>query len=167
MARPEQKLQAIKERQDRYLAGRQRYGTLVKACRYARVSPHTVYAWRDENQANGYIAAEFLRLEKQAHSEYCDLLEAEAHRRGVQGVREPVYYQGKVVGHIRRYSDTLLLAKLNANMPEKYGRNRTEVSGPGGGPIQVAQKPDLSQLSDEELVSLESILAKTRDPDTG
>src|SRR5215467_9774793 len=33
----------------------------------------------------------------------------------------------------------------------------TEHTGPGGGPIQVASKPDLSQLTDEELQQLRAI----------
>src|SRR5580693_4145060 len=37
----------------------------------------------------------------------------------------------------------------------------TEHSGPGGGPIPIAGKPDLSQLSDEELQQLRTIADKT------
>ena len=37
-------------------------------------------------------------------------------------------------------------------------------SGPGGGPIQVAGRPDLSQLSDEELQQLRTITGKTLPP---
>jgi hypothetical protein len=36
-----------------------------------------------------------------------------------------------------------------------------EHSGPGGGPIQVAGRPDLSQLSNEELQQLRTITDKT------
>ena len=37
-----------------------------------------------------------------------------------------------------------------------------EHSGPGGGPIQLANKPDLKSLSDEELQRLRDIAAKTQ-----
>ena len=37
----------------------------------------------------------------------------------------------------------------------------TEVSGPAGGPIQFGSKPDLSQLSDEELRQLRTFADKT------
>ena len=37
-----------------------------------------------------------------------------------------------------------------------------ELSGPGGGPIQTAARPDLTQLSDEELQQLRTIAEKTR-----
>jgi hypothetical protein len=38
----------------------------------------------------------------------------------------------------------------------------TELTGTGGGPIAVAIKPDLSQLSDEELRQLREIAIKTQ-----
>jgi hypothetical protein len=37
----------------------------------------------------------------------------------------------------------------------------TEHSGPDGAPIQIANKPDLSQLTDEELQQLRAIAEKT------
>lgn len=40
----------------------------------------------------------------------------------------------------------------------------TEHTGLAGGPIQVASKPDLSQLSDEELQQLRAIADKTLPP---
>ena len=39
-----------------------------------------------------------------------------------------------------------------------------ELSGPAGGPIQIASKPDLSQLTDEELQQLRAIADKTLPP---
>ena len=40
----------------------------------------------------------------------------------------------------------------------------TEHTGPAGGPIQIASKPDLSQLTDEELQQLRAIADKTLAP---
>ena len=39
-----------------------------------------------------------------------------------------------------------------------------ELTGPGGGPIQMSTKPDLSQLTKEELAQLRIIAAKTKPP---
>lgn len=39
-----------------------------------------------------------------------------------------------------------------------------EHSGPNGGPIPLTSKPDLKQLSNEELQQLRSIVAKTKPP---
>ena len=40
-----------------------------------------------------------------------------------------------------------------------------EITGPGGGPIQVAIKPDLSKLNEDELRQLREIAARTRPPE--
>lgn len=49
-----------------------------------------------------------------------DALEAEARRRAVEGVQEPVFHQGVAVGSVTKYSDKLLETILKAEMPEKY-----------------------------------------------
>jgi hypothetical protein len=60
----------------------------------------------------------------------CDRLEAEAWRRGVEGVEEPIISMGKVVRDKRgkpmvrrQYSDHLMIALLKAHRPEKYREN--------------------------------------------
>ena len=68
----------------------------------------------------------------EALEEARELLEAEARRRAAIGVDEPVFYKGKVVGHIRKYSDNLLMFLLKAHWPEKFRDNyAVEHSGPG------------------------------------
>jgi hypothetical protein len=49
-----------------------------------------------------------------------ELLETEMRRRAPVGWDEPVFHAGKVVGHIRKFSDTLLIFALKAERPEKY-----------------------------------------------
>ncbi len=151
MARPEQKLHSTKYRQDRYLKARAKRGTLSAGCRAARVSPHTVYRWREEDQADGYTAEEFSLLERQIVEEFADRLEEEAERRAVQGVVEPVYQGGKLVGKVRKYSDTMLAMLLNGARPEKYQRQRHEHTGKDGKPIAVQHNHQFSDMSDEEL----------------
>lgn len=98
--------------------------------------------------------------------------EAEARRRAVEGVDEPVIYQGGVTylyedvvdeegnqvcdpdtgiplrrplldengNHkiltVKKYSDTLLAQRLKGRRRRVYG-DKTEVSGPNGGPVEV------------------------------
>lgn len=57
-------------------------------------------------------------------------LEEEAIRRAVKGVDEPVFYQGRSVGAVRKYSDTLLIFLLKAHDPEKY-RERIDMTSKG------------------------------------
>lgn len=136
MARPESKLTTLKARQDRYLAARARRGTLSGASRAARISPNTVYQWRETDQPGGYTAEEFLALEIAAKNTHTEMLEEEADRRGHDGVLKPVFQGGKLAGKVREYSDTLLIFRLKALAPEKY-RERQEVTGAGGGPLIV------------------------------
>jgi len=62
-----------------------------------------------------------------------------------EGLRKPVWYKGKIVGYETEYSDTLLLAVLKANNPDKF-RDRIE---------QVnTQDIDIDRLSPEILDKL-------------
>ena len=56
-----------------------------------------------------------------------DVLEAEAIRRGVDGVMEPTYYKGEVVGYTLKYSDTLLMFVL-----KKLDPSYRDTGGAGG-----------------------------------
>lgn len=69
-----------------------------------------------------------------------DQLEAEARRRAVEGVDEPVgWHQGQAGGYVKRYSDTLLIFLMKGAKPEKYA-DRKEISGPKGRPIEFEEK---------------------------
>lgn len=57
---------------------------------------------------------------------YANKLEAEADRRAYEGVDQPVYQGGELVGTKRVYSDTLLIFRLKALRPEVY-RERQDV----------------------------------------
>ena len=62
-----------------------------------------------------------------------------------EGLRKPVWSKGKIVGYETEYSDTLLLAMLKANNPDKF-RDRIE---------QVnIQDIDIDKLSPEVLDKL-------------
>jgi hypothetical protein len=68
-----------------------------------------------------------------------DALEAEARRRAITGVEEPVYYLGKEVGRIRKYSDRMLEILLKAHRPGKFRENVSmEHSNPDGSALTLA-----------------------------
>lgn len=77
---------------------------------------------------------------RRAWNEACDigtrLLEQEAQRRAYRGVEEPVFQKGEIVGHVRKYSDTLLIFLLKARKPEKY-REGAEDVGRGNTVINI------------------------------
>lgn len=47
-----------------------------------------------------------------------DAVRNEIYRRGMKGVLEPVYHEGRVVGRKRKYSDNLLMFYAKSRMPE-------------------------------------------------
>lgn len=66
-----------------------------------------------------------------ANEEYCDRLEEEARRRGVDGVESAIYHQGVVVGKERLYSDRLLIKLLEGARPGKYKSSERRVKHSG------------------------------------
>lgn len=69
-----------------------------------------------------------------------DTLEDEAVRRARDGVEEPVYYQGREVGTVTKYSDQLLQFLLRGMKPKKYRENQGG-SGEGAGTFGIAVLP--------------------------
>jgi hypothetical protein len=99
-------------------------GNIRLACMAAGVGRSTVYKWQEHD---GAFHAAF----GQAQVEAVEALEAEAYRRGVEGIEEPVIAAGRgVVGTVRKYSDTLLIFLLKGAAPAKY-RERYDPAGSG------------------------------------
>lgn len=53
-----------------------------------------------------------------------DMIESEAVRRAVQGVKKAVYYKGEIIDYEYVYSDSLLATLLKAAKPEKYAERQ-------------------------------------------
>jgi len=103
-----------------------KHGILTKACRIVGINPRTVYdaVKLHPKFADAMAVARRIAIER---------LEEEAHRRAVEGVAEPVFYQGEEVGTVQRYSDRLLELLLEANKPTKFGREKRSGGTPSGG----------------------------------
>ena len=105
-------------------------GSIRKAAQAAGVSRNNHGRWIKGDEK--YVAA-FEAAKEVA----CEVLEDEARRRAVDGVEEPIYYQGVRVGCRQVRSDILLMFLLKGANPEKY-RERADVTHRGGGePIAV------------------------------
>lgn len=65
-----------------------------------------------------------------------DPIEREAYRRAVLGVKKGVFYRGIKMDTERVYSDSLLAKMLEAKRRRQFG-NKTEITGPAGGPLQI------------------------------
>jgi len=96
---------------------------------------------------------EYVKELDKARDEALSLLEDEAHRRAVQGVEEPVFYQGEVCGTKLNYSDTLLIFLMKAANPEKYRDRfdiRSKVETIGNQPPIVAMVSEVFTASEIE-----------------
>lgn len=105
---------------------------ITKAAEAAKIDRGLHYRWLDNFPK--YQKA-FLDAERQAG----DFLESVAVGRATEGVMEAVYYQGRPIGAVRRYSDGVMMTLLRGFKPKKYS-NKTELSGPEGGPIEIVQR---------------------------
>jgi hypothetical protein len=67
-------------------------------------------------------------------------------RRARDGITEPVCQGGKLVGHVQKYSDSLLIFLLKGAKPKKYSeRMQAQISGSDDGPVQYLVRPILDQ----------------------
>ncbi len=132
----------VTTKKEKFLAALAKGRTVKDSCIHAGAGRAAVYKWRKGDP-------EFAAAWDKAEDEGTDVLEAEAIRRAVEGVDEPVgWYQGVAGGTIRRYSDVLLIFLLKGRRPNKYReRQQVEHSGPGGGPIEI----EVDSLTDEQL----------------
>jgi len=91
------------------------------------------------------------RVDEAANNAF-DLLEKEALRRAMVGINEPNYFQGKVVGYTKRYSDNLTMFLLKAARPEKFREvihHKQEVV-------------DLTKLDTQEVLAFRALVEKAQ-----
>lgn len=124
-------------------------GVLGDGCKSAQVSYSTVSYWREQDSW-------FERMLIEATFEAKDTLEAEAFRRAVEGVDDPVIFQGMVttvfdpvtgmdkVLTVKKYSDSLLSMLLRASDPDKY-RENVKVDAVHTGAVGVLVVPGVAQ----------------------
>ena len=134
-------------------------GNVRLSARNANVTRQVVYRARDRS-------AKFRADWDEALEEARELLEAEARRRAAIGVDEPVFYKGEVVGHIRKYSDTLLMFLLKAHWPEKFRENVSidqRVSGRDGGPVKAEHVFQPTQEAWDEVIRIRTEYERLQD----
>lgn len=131
---PGNSAQQVSKRRETFLAEYAITGNISHSARVAGIDRGTHYKW--------LLDPDYAQAFKDADGEAADILEAEARRRAVEGVDEPVgWYKGEAGGVVRRYSDTLLIFLLKGRKPDVYGdKHQIEHTGKGGGPIETASK---------------------------
>jgi hypothetical protein len=122
-----------------------RVGTVSHACQAAGVNITT--AWRMRQSDPGFDQAC-----QDAERRFTDRAERELFRRAIDGVEEPIYQGGKLVGTRLVYSDSLLLAVVKARKPDLY-RDRSTVEHALAGPVVDARR-QRAILADPEAARL-------------
>ena len=124
-----------------FLAALAETANVLKSSELTKIARRMAYDWRAADP-------DFADAWERALDIGADALEDEAVRRAVEGVDEPVFYQGEAVGVVRKYSDTLLIFLLKGRRPEKYRDRLSHAIGvPDGGPVTF--KVTIPGVSDE------------------
>ena len=106
---------------------------VTDACAASDMSRSAAYHWRKEDES-------FRSDWDEAWQAVVDELEASTMTKAIEGWEEPVFHEGVVCGHKRRFSPTLMIFMLKANRPEKYHLEKKEAKqlGESAGGVIVA-----------------------------
>ena len=115
-------------------------GNITTSCAAAGWCRKSAYHHRDADP-------QFKELWEEALEVAVELLEAQARSLAIKGVDEPVFQNGILVGHKRRYSEKMLEILLKAHRPEKYRDNLKVEADIKGGVLVV---PGIATDSDWE-----------------
>jgi hypothetical protein len=66
-----------------------------------------------------------------------DAIRDEVRRRAIEGWDESVYQRGQLVGHVRKFSDALLMMEAKRRDPSYRENPHVEVTGGDGGPVEL------------------------------
>jgi hypothetical protein len=98
-------------------------GSVTHAAKRAGVARQRFY---EQREADGAFASTW----DEALAQGTEALEDEARRRAAEGWEEPIYQRGELVGHVRKYSDNLLIFLLKARDPARF-RESVQVNAGG------------------------------------
>lgn len=170
-------------KQKKFLRAYSEVGIIKYACKYAGINRSTYKYWCDHYP-------DFKALLPAVKEEANETLEFAAYEQA-RGIEEPLVSMGQVVylsdpvldaqGNptydeknrpitkrgkmvmVKKYSPSVLITLLKANMPEKYrDKSAIEHTGKDGGAIKI-DRTDYSKFSDEELAFLEQLAHKAND----
>lgn len=132
----------INDMQDAFLAAYSLCGKRYKAAEAVGITRRMHSEWMRKDP-------EYPEKFREAHEEWLERVEEDARVWACEGVEEQHYENGVLVKVVKKRNPTVLLAILNAELPEKYrGRQSIEHSGPAGGPISIG---GIESYTDEQL----------------
>lgn len=138
-----------KARQERYLAVLKETGEPAAACEEVGILSRTVNGYRKKYP-------EFAEAEAEAMRTYRARLAMKVHERGVDGIQEPVFWQGIIVGWVTKYSDRMLELQVKRHIPEYRDKVTVENNHSGA----VGLLADLGNLPENIRAELKDLLKK-------
>jgi hypothetical protein len=118
-------------------------GHVLQAAKVAGVSRATVYRQRVSDE-------DFAVAWADAIEESIETLEREMLRRAAEGVEEPVFYMGKQIATVRKFSDTLLIFALKSKRPEIYRDNHQPDVGGHPPVVPILEGHDPTEIDPEK-----------------
>lgn len=88
---------------------------------------------------------------------YRDSISSEVHRRGIEGVRTPVFYMGRQCGTIRKYSDKMLEMHAKRHIPEYRDKVEIDAHFSGGVLVIPAGTQSVEEWEKQDNASLDVI----------
>ena len=127
------------------------HGAWVKdAARKIGATESCLYKLRSQDEA---FAAEWKAAADLGDRIKLGAIEQEMQRRAVEGVEEPRFWKDRIVGHITKYSDTLLIVRAKALAPERYSE-RYAINSTAETTITIRSAPDYDLFRDTILKAL-------------
>lgn len=124
---------------------------IMLGCRAAKVSKNTVDLHRAQDP-------DFDVQVLEAQAQAIELLHDVAFRDALEGVLEPVFWQGIQVGHIRKYDNRLRVELLRAHLPRVFktpGHGGVNVNvGTGAGALNLQGSVIVDAQTRDDLVAL-------------
>lgn len=137
-----------------YLAHLREHGDRELAAGFVGVQLSTVDRWRREHP-------DFLQEEDSTISAFKTTIEDEIRRRAIEGVDEPRFANGALVGTVRKYSDTLLLALARRHIPEYREVRQLDVTGDVK--VRHEHTVDISALSPAQREALRVLMGEANE----
>ena len=116
----------------RFLKALEAIPNVVLAAEQSLVGVDTFYVWRSKDP-------EFAADWSAALAKGIAHLEQEAHRRAVDGISDPVFYKGELIGERRHYSDALLMSMM-ARYDRSYRRGLQPIDPTAAGAAHTIQQ---------------------------
>ncbi|MEM7568172.1 MAG: hypothetical protein AAF337_00115 [Pseudomonadota bacterium] len=127
------------------------------SCEHVGVSRTAIYAAKRDD-------ADFAAQWSQAMQLALDALEAELIRRAIEGTQSTQFYQGKPIGVVTSYSDSLAMFLLKSHRPEVYGSLKTAMADVACPEADQAKRDDAYQRLVDALERIEKRRAKGETP---